>query len=131
MAELANCPQCNRIFVKAFRQVCDVCFKEKEKMYELVYKFIRKKVNREASLWEVHEGTGVPEKTIIRFVKEGRIRAHQLRNIAYPCERCGKNIHNGRICDDCNGDMKNELRIHEKTARKSIQEERITYHTEK
>ncbi|WP_261131796.1 TIGR03826 family flagellar region protein [Bacillus sp. Marseille-Q3570] len=131
MAELANCPQCGRIFAKSFRQVCDACYKEEEKMFELVYKFIRKKANREASLWEVHEATGVPEKTIIRFVKEGRIRAHQLPNLAYPCERCGKNIQDGRICGDCNDRMKKDLHSHEESTQKRIQEERITYHTEK
>ncbi|WP_257350262.1 TIGR03826 family flagellar region protein [Pseudalkalibacillus decolorationis] len=131
MAELANCPQCNRIFVKNYHVVCDTCYKEEEEMFDKVYKFIRKKANREASLWEVYEATGVPEKVIIRFVKEGRIRANQLPNISYPCESCGLNINDGRICNSCKKRMNSDLRTHDHLTQKEMDNNRITYYTEK
>ncbi|WLD92978.1 TIGR03826 family flagellar region protein [Alkalihalobacillus sp. AL-G] len=131
MAQLANCPQCNRIFIQSLRVVCDSCYKEEEKMFEKVYKFIRVRANREASLWEVHDATGVPEKVIIRFVKEGRIRAHQLPNITYPCERCDAGIQNGIICDNCRSNMNSDLRSFDEIAQKQTKDSQITYYTEK
>ncbi|MGM7702921.1 TIGR03826 family flagellar region protein [Pseudalkalibacillus sp. Hm43] len=131
MAELANCAQCGRLFAKVVRSVCDVCYQEEEKMFETVYKFIRKKANREASIIEVSQATGVPEKTIIRFVREGRLRASQFPNLTFPCDSCGKQISTGRTCDDCHNQLKKELETHDRFVQKQQVNERITYYTEK
>lgn len=131
MADLANCAQCGRLYAKVIRSVCDVCYKEDEKMFETVYKFVRKKANREASILEVSEATGVPEKTILRFVKEGRLRASQFPNLTFPCESCGQPIASGRICGDCNNNLRKDLQTHDRLVQKQQDNERITYYTEK
>ncbi|WP_349408641.1 TIGR03826 family flagellar region protein [Pseudalkalibacillus sp. SCS-8] len=131
MAELANCVQCGRLFAKSYRPTCEQCYKEDERLFEIVYKFIRKKANRQASIMEVSKATEVPEKTILRFVKEGRIRASQFPGLSYPCDRCGEGILEGRICNSCNQSLQKDLRTHDEVTQKQQMKERITYHTEK
>lgn len=109
MGELQNCPRCDKLFVKNFRDVCQDCFKEEEELFQKVYQFVRKKENRMASIKEVEEGTGVEEELIIKFVKQGRISVHSFPNLAYPCESCGKMIREGRICYLCGGNIRKGL----------------------
>lgn len=109
MSQLQNCPRCDKLFVKSLRDVCQDCFKQEEEDYQKVYQFVRKRENRMASIKEVEEGTGVEEKFIIKFVKQGRISVHSFPNLAYPCESCGRMIHEGRICDVCRGNINTGL----------------------
>ncbi|PYZ92781.1 hypothetical protein CR194_14100 [Salipaludibacillus keqinensis] len=109
MADLANCPNCDKLFVKALRSVCDGCAREVEEKYQQVYTFIRKRGNRQATMDEVHEGTGVEKDLIIRFIREGRLHLSQFPNLTYPCEKCGNQIREGRICAGCRGEIQSDL----------------------
>lgn len=109
MRDIDNCPRCGKIFVKALRDVCEVCYKEEEKKYQTVYQFIRKKENRTATIPEVEEGTEVEESLIIKFIKQGRLHISHLPNFAYPCESCGVMINEGRICGRCKGNITGDL----------------------
>ena len=43
MPELENCPKCGNLYLKNnIRDVCGSCYKEEEKLYDIVYKFLRK-----------------------------------------------------------------------------------------
>ena len=69
MGELANCPRCGKIFAKTkFRDVCQNCFQEEEKLFEKVYEFIRRKENRTATIEQVIEATGVDEDIIYKYI---------------------------------------------------------------
>jgi flagellar operon protein (TIGR03826 family) len=131
MAELANCPKCGKAFVRDLRKVCNVCYKEEEEMYEKVNQFIRKRENREATIVEVHEATGVPEDTIVRFVKEGRLRAAHMANLTYECESCGGPITKGRICTNCTDRMKQELNIHDQEKKRQELARQATYFSDR
>ncbi|MGX1901495.1 TIGR03826 family flagellar region protein [Thermolongibacillus altinsuensis] len=110
MAQLDNCPRCGRLFVKnQIRDVCEQCYKEEEKLFEKVYTFIRKRENRTATLAQVVEATGVDESLIVKWIKNGRLRLVQFPNLGYPCERCGKTIREGRLCQECITRMKKEI----------------------
>lgn len=109
MAELANCPNCGDLFAKALRPVCDKCAREVEEKFQLVYKFIRKRENRRASMDEVVEGTEVDRQQITKFVKEGRLHLSQFPNLTYQCEQCEREIREGRICDQCRSDIQSGL----------------------
>ena len=88
MAELMNCPNCGSLFVKTnLRDVCETCYKEEEQAFETVYKFIRKRENRTATIYEASEGTGVDEELIFKFIKTGRLELAQFPNLGYPCEK--------------------------------------------
>lgn len=108
--ELTNCTNCNTLFVKSkFRDVCDVCYKEEEAKFDIVYKYIRKAANRTATMQQVVEGTGVEEELLIKFVKKGRLRLSQFPNLGYPCEKCGTMIKEGRICSNCTNSIRSDL----------------------
>ncbi|RXJ02289.1 hypothetical protein DS745_07825 [Anaerobacillus alkaliphilus] len=101
MADILNCPRCNKIFVKNLRDVCTDCYKKEEEDYQTVHQFVRKKDNRMASIIEVEEATGVDKLYIYKFIRQGRIHLASFPNLAYPCESCGKMIREGRICSSC------------------------------
>lgn len=129
MAELMNCPRCGRVFVQTLRDICDSCFQEEEEMFDKVYSFIRKQKNRKATLLEVHEKTGVPEETIIAFIKQGRLRLAQFPNLTYPCESCGKPIQKGKLCKSCSDHIVKSIeRLEQEEERK--REEKKTYYNE-
>ncbi|UJL45347.1 hypothetical protein KFZ58_13130 [Virgibacillus sp. NKC19-16] len=113
MAELANCSRCNAVFVKNIRTVCQNCYKEEEKAFETVYRFLRKQKNRETTVMEIGEATGVEELLIIKFVREKRLRPSQFPKLAYPCEKCGSHIRTGNLCQNCSNELKKDLEIHE------------------
>src|SRR5690625_6638686 len=86
MAELENCTRCDAVFVKTTRDVCQTCYQQEEKDFEIVYNFLRQRKNREATLQEIVAATDVGEGTIIKFVKSKRLRTSQFPKLAYRSE---------------------------------------------
>ncbi|WP_100374059.1 TIGR03826 family flagellar region protein [Bacillus sp. FJAT-45037] len=139
MRDVANCPKCGSLFVKALRPICNPCYKEQEDYYDKVSRFMRKKQNRMASIREVHEYTEVPLEQIHQFVKEGRIMVTHFPNLGYPCESCGTIVQEGRICSACKGNItsgldkiEKEKDFVERTEKNIKEEERArntTYHS--
>ncbi|PAV31075.1 hypothetical protein CIL05_04700 [Virgibacillus profundi] len=113
MAELANCSRCNTVFVKGVRDICQNCYKEEEKAFDIVYRFLRQRKNREATMVEIVKATGVEEELIIKFIKENRLRTSEFPKLAYPCERCGTHIVTGKLCESCTKEIRNDLERHE------------------
>lgn len=101
MGELDNCSNCGNLYVKVSRSVCPDCVKEEEKKFQTVYEFMKKRINRQATIPEITEGTGVEQELIIKFVKERRLRSSQFPNLTYPCEKCGDQIQEGKLCSAC------------------------------
>lgn len=123
MSELTNCPNCETLFLKSkFRDVCDSCFKEEEKLFEKVYQFIRKKENRTATMVQVIDATEVDEELIIKFIKSGRLKLMQFPNLGYKCEKCGATIREGRLCVTCSDTLRSQLKVfqQEEERRKEI-----------
>ncbi|MFB4165209.1 TIGR03826 family flagellar region protein [Alteribacillus sp. JSM 102045] len=135
MQNLENCPRCGTLFVKSLRPICKDCYKAIEEKFQTVYTFIRKRENRQATMLEVVEGTGVEREDITRFIKEGRIHLHQFPNLDYPCESCGKGIRKGRICSSCRGEIEGGLQAEQREKERherAKEEERkhyTTYHS--
>lgn len=129
MADLANCSKCGRLYVKNLSGICDMCRREEEKLFDTVYGYIRKKENRKATMQQIEEDTGVPEATIMRFVKEGRLRTTQFPNLGYGCSRCGSIIQEGTMCSRCVGAIKSDLQKYdrEKEREASKREQQHTY----
>lgn len=123
MAQLANCTKCGKLYAKTVRDICPDCVKEYEKMFEIVYAFLRKRENRQATIPEIVEATGVEESVILKFVKEKRLRPSQFPNLSFPCERCGTPIIEGKLCSKCVGTLQSELQQHEEMEKKKKAEE--------
>lgn len=113
MGELANCAQCDRVFVKEFRDICADCYKQEEADFKRVYKFLRIRENRMATMGQIVEATGVEESLIQKFVREKRLRAADFPQLSYPCERCERPINEGTLCDGCQQQLKKDLTKHE------------------
>ncbi|BAB07343.1 hypothetical protein P4637_02260 [Halalkalibacterium halodurans] len=134
---LANCPVCGELFVKALRPICNKCFRKREENYEKVSTFLRKKSNRMATVTEVYEKTGVSIQDIEQFIREGRIQLKQFPNLGYPCESCGATIREGRLCHGCADNLKAGLDAGEKEkqfqqrkqANEKAKEKNLTYHS--
>lgn len=134
MAELINCPKCGAIFTKnPFRDVCPNCWKKEEEDFDTVYHFMRKRENRAATMEQVVEQTGVEEELILKFIKKGRIQLKQFPNLGYPCDRCGRIIHTGKLCEKCQREFRNDLEAfkNEEQRRRELHErENRTYHSQ-
>ncbi|WP_047984501.1 TIGR03826 family flagellar region protein [Ornithinibacillus californiensis] len=109
MAEIANCTRCGNVFVKELRDICRDCYKEEEAAFKKVYEFLKQQKNRQATLIEVVEATGVDETQVTKFIKEKRLRTSMFPKLGYPCERCGTIIATGKLCLNCSDEIHNEL----------------------
>ena len=107
---LTNCKECGKLYVQNPAGICPDCYQILEEQEGKVAAYLRD--NQRASIGEVHEATGVPEKVILKMIKKGRI-VGDIR-LEYPCETCGKPISEGRVCADCGrrvlSQIKNEPR---------------------
>ncbi|MFK2826315.1 hypothetical protein QYG89_11685 [Bacillus sp. B190/17] len=111
MNEIINCSRCGELYMEnAFRDVCAKCAKSEEEMYETVYRFLRQRENRAATIERVVEVTGVKEELIHKWVKKGRLHAAHFPNLGYPCDRCGAIITKGKICGKCTMDIERDLK---------------------
>lgn len=100
MPDLRNCPVCGKVFVKISRNLCPECIEKEETEYEQVRKYL--KDNPGASVEEISELTGVDEKKILRWIREGRIDAtHDMGDTGLTCKRCGAEISIGNLCSKC------------------------------
>lgn len=124
MAELANCTNCDAVYVKKNRIICKTCYEEEEKAYDTVYRFLQQRKNRQATVIDVVEATGVAERIIIKFIKEKRLRTTQFPMLAYGCEKCGGKITTGKICTDCSHELLDALEKHEEETNRRAERER-------
>lgn len=134
MAELANCSRCNAVFVKNVRDICQSCYKNEEKAFQTVYRFLSVRENREATMQEIVQATDVEEYLITKFIREKRLLTSRFPKLAYPCERCGTDIVSGRFCSNCTDELKRDLQVHdqnEKKDEKNKSKEKIYYTFEK
>lgn len=57
--------------------------------------------HRGANAAEIEAAIGVPQKTIRRLLKEGRLEVAEGSRTFLRCEICGKDIRSGRYCPEC------------------------------
>ncbi|KAA9022061.1 TIGR03826 family flagellar region protein [Niallia endozanthoxylica] len=113
--DVINCPSCEKLTVKnKFRDVCEECYKAEEKIFDKVYRYMRKRENRAATIPQIIEATGVEEELLLKFIKNGRLKQAQFPNLGYPCDKCGGIIHSGKLCGNCAKELRTELELHEK-----------------
>lgn len=114
MSQIETCPSCGDIYVKnQFRDVCQKCWKEEEKAYDEVSKFMRRRENRAATMLQVVEAVGVEEELLLKFIRTGRLKVTQFPNLGYPCDKCGTIIRAGILCEPCALEIKKDLEQHE------------------
>lgn len=103
--ELRNCPVCGKLFVYTVRDMCPDCAKKDEENYEKVRTYLYDVPD--ATLEKIANHTGVPEKSILEYLKEGRLILKKSNiNILLKCEMCGSPIATGRLCEKCAKEFK-------------------------
>lgn len=130
MGELANCLNCDTVYVKTTRNICQKCYEEEEQAFETVYRFLLPRKNRAATMIDIVDATKVEEKLIIKFIRENRLRTSQFPGLAYGCEKCGKNITSGSICTACTQELLGELEKYEADKERQFQRKLIDENTE-
>lgn len=98
---LSNCKECGKLYLENPSKLCPDCFAQEEKDEHLIGEFLRE--NGKSSIEQIHKGTGVKERTIVRMLKSGRLFADGM--IGYPCEMCRKLIYEGKLCAACSTDL--------------------------
>lgn len=135
MGELRNCPKCGEFFnYTGVRDICPKCAMSEEKMYEEVYRFLRRRENRAATVDRIVEATGVERELLYKWVKKNRLQPALFPNLGYPCDNCGHITTKGKLCDDCARELKSNLNKFEagQEFRRSVEEnERATYLSER
>lgn len=131
MAELRDCPTCGEFFnYTGVREVCAKCSLDEEKIYEVVYRFLRRRENRAATVERIVEATGVTESLLYKWVRKGRLQTALFPNLGYPCDNCGGLTSKGKLCESCTNTIQNDLKTFEavKEFREAIEEQdRATY----
>lgn len=114
MAELRNCPMCDEFFnYTGLREVCHKCALKEEDMYQVVYRFLRKRENRAANVDRIEEATGVDRELLYKWVRKGKLHPAVFPNLGYPCDNCGHLTTKGKLCESCQGSLKSDLRTFE------------------
>lgn len=127
MGEIKSCPKCNTLFnYNGIREICSKCAASEEEMYETVYRFLRRRENRAATIERIVEVTGVEEDLLHKWVRKGRLQPALFPNLGYPCDNCGRLTSEGKLCKNCQTDLKNDLNKFEaaKVFRKSIKNDK-------
>lgn len=110
-AELRNCPTCDDFFnYTGIRDVCVKCAQKEEKMYEEVYRFLRRRENRAATIERIVEVTGVTTDLLHKWVRIGRLQPTMFPNLGYPCDKCGSLTTKGKLCVACTDELQSDLR---------------------
>lgn len=120
--DLKKCDNCGELFAAAQGQkICPDCLAEEEHKFQKVKDYLWD--NPGATVPQVSEATEVGEAIIKKFIREGRLLEVQGSNMTVECESCGKDIQQGKYCDECKSDLasniqKTKNKKHKKKRRK-------------
>lgn len=114
--KMRNCPECGKIFVDSGAGICNQCIRKDEENEIIIDSYLRD--NPGSTIKQIHEATGIKEKTIMRMIRSGRLGSGE---VSYPCERCGTPISDGRYCDECTAALHNEIKKVSDSMSKKIQ----------
>jgi flagellar operon protein (TIGR03826 family) len=107
--DLKVCKRCKKTFTYygIGYQYCPTCKELDEEDFQNVKEYIRD--HGIARVDEVVQATGVDEKRIHEYLREGRLEIPDGSSYYLKCERCGKDINSGRYCQNCAMTLKKEF----------------------
>jgi flagellar operon protein (TIGR03826 family) len=97
--DVQNCPNCGNIFRKTTWSVCQDCKNEIEMELSKCTDFIRR--NRQTTMAQLIENTGVEEQNITKYIRDGKINISDVPNLSFPCDLCQSPIRKGNLCYSC------------------------------
>ncbi len=87
--------------------LCPACVEQEEAYFAAVERYLEEHPG--ATIVEVVEATGVPERKIISFLRAGRLIPKGGESYL-ECERCGRPVRSGRYCESCRTLLSSSLR---------------------
>lgn len=116
--ELLTCALCGRLFetYNAIKKICPKCSEKEEEYYKEVKTLIREQPG--LTFKDIIAETGVPERLMRRWLQDGRLEINTRESYGLKCERCRKEILQGKYCVDCRQIMQNGLNDLMKESRK-------------
>lgn len=94
---LKNCPICGKLYADAGSGACQKCYNA-YRDYELeIKKFVEANPNCNAG--DIVKHTGAPLAIASKMIQSGQFA--MSGKVTYPCSRCGKLIHVGVYCAEC------------------------------
>jgi flagellar operon protein (TIGR03826 family) len=97
--DIANCPRCGKLFTRFSDSLCEDCLKTEENLFETVREYVDE--HPDCAMKDVAKATGATVKKIMKFLREGRLQISRGMKGDLRCEKCGKPISAGRLCDSC------------------------------
>lgn len=104
--KVMSCKICGKLFQSYGAGYCPECADEMDKAFVKIKEFLYEHEN--ATIVDVVEGTGIAEKYVLQFLKEGRLSIEGTEG-ALRCEDCGRPISSGRYCSNCREKLANVL----------------------
>jgi len=114
--DVRNCKSCGNLFNYVGRNICPACARRLEERFDKVKQYIRE--NPGATIGQVAEENEVSVNQIRNWIREERLELSKESAIGIECERCGKLIKVGRMCEACKRAATNDLMEVSKAAKK-------------
>jgi flagellar operon protein (TIGR03826 family) len=105
--EVQNCPNCGNIFRKTTWPICQDCKNEMENELSKCTEYIRR--NRQTTMSQLIEQTGVSEENITKYIRDAKININDVPNLSYPCDLCEADIRSGNLCHKCRTKINNDI----------------------
>ncbi|MFA5675334.1 MAG: hypothetical protein WDA65_02315 [Christensenellales bacterium] len=105
--QVKQCRICNKLFYSFGANNCPDCTERMERDFEKVRDYIYENPN--ANVVEISQETGVSEKVILSYLKEGRLTIAENNGMLL-CEKCNRSISTGRYCKECSRMLEYDLR---------------------
>lgn len=101
-----QCRACGKLFQSLGNPLCMECNEQLDEQFLLVRDYLYS--HPSASVIELAKATGVSERNILMFLKEDRLALNQESELMR-CEKCGRAVASGRLCELCKEELSNVL----------------------
>jgi len=105
-SSIKQCKRCKQLFHSNGLGYCPECVVAMEQEFVRVKEYVYE--HQSANVEEIAEVTEVPEKTILYFLREGRLSISESNGVL-TCQKCGRSIPTGRYCATCTQQLERSL----------------------
>ena len=109
--ELQNCRNCKKLFENYNKdnKICPVCKKIEDNQFDTIRTYLERYPL--STLLQVSQGTGLLPKTIVKFIRMGRLMVVENSPIQVECLKCGQPIRSGNYCSKCATEFRKNLNV--------------------
>lgn len=101
--ETRNCPKCGKLFTYIKDPICPECAKAEEETFQKVRDYLKEFPGQ--SMSQVSKETGVSQRKISKYLRDGRLEVTSGLSEFLTCLSCGKPIPTGKFCRHCSSKL--------------------------